>query len=185
MEVLTGWCRLVGWRHCASSCCVLKVTARYLGSGCGLILGRQAAWRLGAIGMVSSGWLAALCEQLLCLKVTARYLGSDCGLKLGRQAAWRPGTIGMVSSGWLAALCKQSLFSDCEVWALVAGFGTARCRPRHCFECAVRELRARRHTQQIPCRWQGQMFSRGRCSSVQNFCSSSEDSNDGKELLRH
>ena len=29
------------------------------------------------------------------------------------------------------------------------------------------------------------MFSRGRCSSVQNFCSSSEDSNDGKELLRH
>ena len=135
--------------------------------------------------MVSSSWLAALCRQLLCLKVTARYLGSDCGLILGRQAAWRPGTIGMVSSGWLAALCKQSLFSDCEVWALVAGFGTARCRPRHCFECAVRELRARRHTQQIPCRWQGQMFSRGRCSLVQNFCSSSEDSNDGKELLRH
>ena len=27
--------------------------------------GRQAAWRLGAIGMVSSSWLAALCNQCL------------------------------------------------------------------------------------------------------------------------
>ena len=59
--------------------------------------------------MVSSGWLAALCRQLLCLKVTARYLGSGCGLKLGRQAAWRLGAIGMVSSSWLAALCRQLL----------------------------------------------------------------------------
>ena len=94
----------------------LKVIARYLGSGYGLILGRQAAWRPRTIGTVSSSWLAALCKQLLYLKVTARYLGSGCGLKLGRQAAWRPRTIGTVSSSWLAALCKQSLFSDCEVW---------------------------------------------------------------------
>ena len=57
----------------------------------GLELGRQAAWRPGTIGMVSSIWLAALCKQLLCLKVIARYLGSGYGLKLGRQAAWRPG----------------------------------------------------------------------------------------------
>ena len=67
----------------------LKVTARYLGSDCGLKLGRQAAWRLGTIGMVSSSLLAALCKQLLCLKVIARYLGSGCGFKFGRQAAWR------------------------------------------------------------------------------------------------
>ena len=85
----------------------LKVTARYLGSDCGLKLGRQAAWRPGTIGMVSSSLLAALCKQSLCLKVTARYLGSDCGLKLGRQAAWRPGTTRMVSSILLAALRKQ------------------------------------------------------------------------------
>ena len=68
-----------------------KATALHLGSGCGLKLGRQAAWRPGVFGMVLSSWLAALCKQLLYLKVTARYLGSDCGLKLGRQAAWRPG----------------------------------------------------------------------------------------------
>ena len=37
----------------------------------GLKLGRQAAWRPGSIGMVSSSWLAALCKQLLCLKVIA------------------------------------------------------------------------------------------------------------------
>ena len=112
---------------------VFKVTERYLGSGCGLKLGRQAAWRPRSIGMVSSSWLAALCKRLLCLKEIARYLGSGYGLILGRQAAWRPRTIGMVSSGWLAALCKQSLFSDCEVWARVAGCRqTARCRPRHC-----------------------------------------------------
>ena len=83
----------------------LKVTALHFGSGCGLKLGRQAAWRLGAIGMVSSSWLAALCRQLLCLKVTA----------------WRPGTFGMVSSSWLAALCKQYLLcfkSNCEVLGL-------------------------------------------------------------------
>ena len=67
----------------------LKVTARYLGSNCGLKLGRQAAWRPGTIGMVSSNLLAALCKQLLCLKVIARYLGSGCGFKFGRQAAWR------------------------------------------------------------------------------------------------
>ena len=87
----------------------LKVTALHLGSGCGLNLGRQAAWRLGAIGMVSSSWLAAPCRQLLCLKVTKRYLGFDCGLKLGRQAAWRLGAIRMVSSSWLAALCVEGL----------------------------------------------------------------------------
>ena len=92
----------------------LKVTARYLGSGCGLKLGRQAAWRPGTIGMVSSSCLAALCKQLLCLKVIARYLGSDCGLKLGRQAAWRPGTIGMVSSSCLAASFAVAVNSDCR-----------------------------------------------------------------------
>ena len=138
---------------------VLKVIARYLGSDCELKLGRQAAWRPGSIGMVSSSWLAALCKQLLCLKVIARYLGSGYGLILGRQAAWRLGTIGMVSSGWFAALCKQSLCSDCEVWARVAGCRqTAHCRPRHCFKCADRVLCARRHTQQISCRWQGLLF---------------------------
>ena len=96
------------WRHRVQLLC-LKVTARYLGSDCGLKLGRQDAWRPGTIGMVSSSLLAALCTQLLCLKVTARYLGSGCGLKLGRQAAWRPGTIGMVSSSWLAAPCRLLL----------------------------------------------------------------------------
>ena len=29
----------------------------------GLKLGRQAAWRPGVIGMVSSGWWAALCAR--------------------------------------------------------------------------------------------------------------------------
>ena len=53
----------------------LKVTARYLGSGCGLKLGRQAAWRLGTIGMVSLSWLAALCKQLLCFKSNCEVLG--------------------------------------------------------------------------------------------------------------
>ena len=151
MEVQSGWCR-----HDAVA---VNCDCWDLGSGCGLILGRQAAWRPGSIGMVSSSWLAALCKQLLCLTVIARYLGSDCGLKFGRQAAWRPGSIGMVSSSWLAALCKQSLFSDCEVWARVAGCRqTARCRPRHCFKCADRVLCARRHTQQNSCRWQGLLF---------------------------
>ena len=100
-----------------------KVTARYLGSGCGLKLGRQAAWRPGTIGMVSSSLLAAPCKQLLCLKVTARYLGSGCRLKLGRQAAWRPGTIRMVLSSWLAAPCKQLLCLQviAETWALATG----------------------------------------------------------------
>ena len=68
----------------------LKVTARYLGSDCGLKLGRQAAWRPGIFGLVLSSWLAALCKQLLYFKVIARYLGSGCGFKFGRQAAWRP-----------------------------------------------------------------------------------------------
>ena len=117
----------------------LKVTERYLGSGCGLKLGRQAAWRSRTIGMVSSSWLAALCK-LLCLKVTARYLGSYCGVKLGRQAAWRPGSIGMVWSSWLAAFCMQLLCGDCEelgLWlraqtrsssCLAAGVQSGWCR---------------------------------------------------------
>ena len=102
----------------------LKVIARYLGSGCGLKLGRQAAWRPGRIGMVSSSLLAALCRQSAVFKSDCgRYLGSGCGLKLGRQAAWRPGTIGMVSSSWLAAPCKQLLCLQAiaETWALAAG----------------------------------------------------------------
>ena len=53
----------------------LKVTARYLGSGCELKTGRQAAWRPGTIGMVSSSLLAALCKQLLCLKSNCEVLG--------------------------------------------------------------------------------------------------------------
>ena len=89
----------------------------------GLELGRQAAWRPGTIGMVSSSWLAAPCKQLLCLKVIARYLGSDCGLKLGRQAAWRPGSIWMVSSSWLAALCKQLLCFKVIARYLGSGYG--------------------------------------------------------------
>ena len=101
MEVQSGWCR-----HDAVA---VNSDCWDLGSGCGLILGRQAAWRPGTIGMVSSSLLAALCKQLLCLTVIARYLGSGYGLILGRQAAWRPGTIGMVSSSLLAALCKQLL----------------------------------------------------------------------------
>ena len=109
-RVQSDWCRQVGWRHCACSCCVLKVIARYLGSGYGLKLGRQAAWRPGAIGMVSSCLLAASCKQLLCFKATALHLGSDYGLKLGRQAAWRPCIFGMELSSWLAALCMQLLY---------------------------------------------------------------------------
>ena len=42
----------------------LKVTARYLGSGCGLKLGRQAAWRPGTIGM--------------CRQVCWRHRASSC-----------------------------------------------------------------------------------------------------------
>ena len=101
----------------------LKVTALHFCSGFGLKLGRQAAWRSGTFGMVSSSWLAALCKQLLCLKVIARYMGSDCGLKLGRQAAWRPGTFGMVSSSWLAALCKQLLCLKVIARYLGSGYG--------------------------------------------------------------
>ena len=41
---------------------VFKSNCTDLGSGCGLKLGRQAAWRPGTIGMVSSSWLAALCR---------------------------------------------------------------------------------------------------------------------------
>ena len=55
---------------------VLKATALHLGSGFGLKSGRQAAWRPGIIGMVSSQLVAALCKQLPCLKVTAWFLGS-------------------------------------------------------------------------------------------------------------
>ena len=53
------------------------VIARYLGSGCGLKLGRQAAWRPGTI-MVSSGWLAALCKQSLFSDCGV--FGSGCGM---------------------------------------------------------------------------------------------------------
>ena len=99
---------------------VFKVIAWHLGSDCGLKLSRQAAWRLGAIGMVSSGWLAALCRQLLCLKVTARYLGSSYGFKLGRQAAWRPGCnrngVVKLVGGTLQAVAVFK--SDCEVLGL-------------------------------------------------------------------
>ena len=120
-RVQSGWCRQVGGWHFRQLLC-LKVTARYLGSGYGLKLGRQAAWRPGTIGMVSSSLLAALCKQLPCLKVTALHLGSGYGLKLGRQAAWRPGTIGMVSSSWLAAPCKQLLCVKVTARYLGSGF---------------------------------------------------------------
>ena len=107
MYFWNGVVKLVGGT--VQAVAVFKSNCEYLGSDCGLKLGRQAAWRPGTFGMVLSSWLAALCKQLLCFKVTARYLGSDCGLILGRQAAWRLGAIGMVSSSWLAALCRQLL----------------------------------------------------------------------------
>ena len=151
LEVLTG---------CVVALCklllCLKVIARCLGSGYGLILGRQAAWRPGKFGLVSSRLLAALCKHLLCLKVIARCLGSGYGLKSGREAAWRPGRIGMVSSGWLATLNK---FLVDPGSAVLVGLRASTAGP---FRCP-----------------------RGRCSPVQKLCSSSEDSNDGKELLRH
>ena len=61
----------------------------------------------GAIVLVSSSWLVALCKQLLC-SVIARSLGSGCGLRLGRQAAWRPGynRDGVVSSDWWHCACS-------------------------------------------------------------------------------
>ena len=43
----------------------LTVTPRCLGSGYGLKSGRQAAWRPGTIGMVSSGWLVTLNKFLV------------------------------------------------------------------------------------------------------------------------
>ena len=55
--------------------------------------GRRAAWRPGAIGVVSSNWLAALCMQLLC---------SDCEvLGLWLRARFR-------SSSCLAAGCSRT-----------------------------------------------------------------------------
>ena len=100
-EVSSSWLAAL----CKQLLC-LKVTARYLGSGCGLKLGRQAAWRPGTIGMVSSSWLAALCKQLLCLKVTARYLGSDCGSN----------SVVKLVGGTVQAVAV--LKSDCEVLGL-------------------------------------------------------------------
>ena len=55
----------------------------------GLKFGRQAAWRPGTIGMVSSSWLAALCKQLLCFKSNCEGL-SDCEVvTCVRVANWR------------------------------------------------------------------------------------------------
>ena len=57
-------CHQAAWWHRAVS----KGHVTFLSSclaGTLVAFGRQAAWRLGAIGMVSSSWLAALCKQCL------------------------------------------------------------------------------------------------------------------------
>ena len=56
-------CQSVWW-HCAGSCCDLWLLGTWA-LDAGLNLGRQAAWRPGAIGVVSSRWLVARCLQLL------------------------------------------------------------------------------------------------------------------------
>ena len=74
----------------------------------GLELGRQAAWRPGIIGMVSSQLVAALCKQLPCLKVTAWFLGSGLrSLNSVVKLLGGRGTIKMVSSRLVAALCSS------------------------------------------------------------------------------
>ena len=106
----------------------------------GLISGRQAAWRPGSCGLVSSCLVAALCMRCTCLKVTALHLGSGCGLILGRQAAWRPGFIGMVLSRLVAALCKQLPCLKVTAWFLGSGCGLELCR-----QVAWRPETLRRH----------------------------------------
>ena len=127
----------------------LKVTARYLGSGCGLKLGRQAAWRPGTIGMVSSSLLAAPCKQLLCLKVIAETwalaAGSNSVVKLlGGRVSILAGVVKLVGGTVQAVAVFKS---DCKVlglWlraqtrsssCLAAGFQSGWCRQvgwRHC-----------------------------------------------------
>ena len=88
------------------------------GSGCGLRLGRQAAWRPGYIWVgvvkVIGGTVQAVAVFSDC-----EVLGSGCGLRLGRQAAWRPGYIWVgvvkVIGGTVHAV---AVFSDCEVLGL-------------------------------------------------------------------
>ena len=283
MEVQTGWCRYDLWRHGARGCCV-KSDCVALGSECGLKLGRQAAWRPGTIGMVSSSLLAALCKQLLCLKVIARSWAlaktrsSSC-LAAGYN---RDGVVKFVGGTqavavfkgncevlglWLRAHTRSSsclaagyirvdvvkfvggtvqavavFEGNCEVlglWlrahtrsssCLAAGYirvgvvkifgGTvqavavfksncevlglwlrAQIRSSSCLAAGYNRdgvVRLVGDTQQISCRsrvccscWSSGFTAgpfrcpRGRCSPVQKLCSSSEDSNDGKELLRH
>ena len=110
-----------------------KVTARYLGSDCGLKLGRQAAWRPGKrdLNHVPSSCLAGfllsvvrLCVMLsLCCQaawwhrvVSGGHLAfrSSCLagalVAFGRQAAWWPGAhYELVSTSYLVALSRQSL----------------------------------------------------------------------------
>ena len=135
---------------CKQSPCS-KAAALHLGSGCGLKLGRQAAWRPGPIGLVSSGLVAALCKQLLCLKVTVLHLGSGCGLRLGRQAAWRPGVFqnGVVTIGGGTVQAVAVFRGDCLVrglwlWAstwpssCLAAVNVAASR---CFNCCCNQQR--------------------------------------------
>ena len=72
--VLSSWLAAL----CKQLLC-LKVIARYLGFGYGLILGRQAAWRPGTNGMVSSSLLAALCRvRVAGCRQTARCKPRHC-----------------------------------------------------------------------------------------------------------
>ena len=64
------------------------------------IFGRQAAWRPGAFGLVSSHWLVALFKEII----------------LGRQAAWRPGAFMLVSSHWMVALFKEIKLGRQAAW---------------------------------------------------------------------
>ena len=110
---------------CCQSCLVAlckqllcSVIAWYLGSGCGLILDRQAAWRPGFswVGVVK---VIGGTVQAVAVFSDCEVLGSGCGLRLGRQAAWRPGYIWVgvvkVIGGTVQAVAVRG------PWALAAG----------------------------------------------------------------
>ena len=126
----------------------LKVTARYLGSDCGLKLGRQADWRPGIFGMVLSSWLAALCKQLLCFKSNCEVLGLWLRAQTRSSSCLAPG----VQSEW----CCQSGTSGRSV----DGGDVVHLWARSC------AMRSRRGAQLVRLSSRGSIRSRSRARST-------------------